>query len=188
MLPHPDAPAVVSAGSSYRKCRKGPPPRTLAEVAAGIISRTVPGEDGCLLFTGTLTPKGYGMVLARGLSDKPLYVHRVVLAAAHGLPLIGPWAGGRESSHTCARKACVNIAHLVAETHAENMARIPRNQGGRPTFFDTEAIAGEIERDGIWQVIVRHQMSYQHAMRIRGGWRPKKPYCPSPAVLDESVA
>jgi hypothetical protein len=53
------------------------------------------------------------------------------------------------------------------------MARIPQNRGGRPTFFDTEAVAAEIARDGIWPVVVRHGMSYQHALRIRNGWRPE---------------
>ena len=174
---------VVREGTTdYRKCRKGPAPRTLAEVAAGIISRTIPGPGGCLIWTGFTTPDGYGMVSARGLSQQPLYVHRIVFAAAHP----GAYAGGRESSHLCDRqRACVNVAHLTAESHAANMARIPQSRRGRPTFFDTEAVAAEIERDGIWQVVVRHGMSYQHAMRIRKGWRPKKPYQP---VAIEAVA
>ena len=175
---------VVRAGTTdYRKCRKGPAPRTLAEVVAGIISRTIPGPGGCLLFTGTITPKGYGMVLARGIHGKPIYAHRVVFAAYHGEA--PPHGSGLEVSHLCGISVCVNPAHLVAESHAENMARIPGNRGGRPTFFDTEAIAAEIERDGIWQIVVRHGMSYQHAMRIRNGWRPKKPYQP---VAIEAVA
>jgi len=162
--------------------RHGPRPLTLAEVAARIISRSVP-DGSCLIFTGYKTPNGYGMIGARGIHPKPIYVHRVVFAAAHGLPVTGAWAGGRESSHLCDRqRACVNLAHLAAEPHAANMDRIPGSRRGRPTFFDTEAIAVEIERDGIWPVIVRHELSYQHALRIRNGWRPKKPYRPSPIV------
>jgi hypothetical protein len=172
---------VVSTGTGYyRKSTHGPAPRRLAEVAAAIISRSV-SDGNCLIFTGSVLPNGYGQVLARGLSPAPLYVHRVIFAHHNGwFPVRA--VDGQEVSHLCGRKACVNPAHLVAESHAANMARIPRNRGGRPTLFDTEAVAAEIERDGIWPVIVRHRMSYQHALRIRAGWRPQKPYRPSPAV------
>ena len=94
--------------------RHGPRPLTLDEVAARIISRSVPDGE-CLIWTGATT-RGYGMVLARG----------------------------------------------------------------------TEAVAAEIARDGIWQVVARHGMSYQHALRIRNGWHPKKAY--QPALAEESVA
>jgi len=173
--------AVVSTGTSYyRKSTHGPAPRTLAEVAAGIISKAVP-DGACLIFTGSVLPNGYGQVFARGLWPAPLYVHRVIFAHHNGwFPVRA--VHGVEVSHLCDRKACVNPAHLIAESHADNMARIPRNRGGRPTFYDTEAVAAEIERDGIWPVIVRHGMSYQHALRIRAGWRPQKPYHPSPVV------
>jgi len=160
--------------------RHGPRPFTLAEVASRIISRSAPDGD-CLIWSGPKA-RGYGMVLARGIHPRPIYVHRVVFAAAYGLPVTGAWGGGREGSHLCGQKACVNVAHLVAESHAGNMDRIPGSRRGRPTRFDTEAIAVEIERDGIWPVIVRREMSYQHALRIRNGWRPKKPYRPSPVV------
>ena len=154
---------------------RGPRPQTLAEAAAHIISRSVPDGD-CLIFTGAKARGGYGIIGARGLSDKPLYAHRVVFAAVHGGDA---WSGGRESSHLCdQQRACVKLAHLVAESHAANMDRIPESRRGRPTLFDTEAVAAEIERDGIWPVVVRHGMSYQHALRIRNGWRPKKAYRP----------
>jgi hypothetical protein len=166
--------------------RRGPRPRTLAEVAAHIIRRSVPDGD-CLIWTGAKV-RGYGMVLARGVHPKPLYAHRVILAAAHGFPVTGAWAGGRESSHLCDRqKACVNLAHLVAEPHAANMDRIPESRRGRPTFFDTEAVAAEITRDGIWPVVIRHGMSYKHALSIRNGWRPKKSYCPPLATSETRV-
>jgi hypothetical protein len=49
----------------------------------------------------------------------------------------------------------------------------PGAERGHPMVFDTEAVAAEIERDGVWPVVVRYGMSYQHARRIRNGWRPK---------------
>ena len=163
---------------------RGPRPQTLAEAAAHIISKAVPDGD-CLIWTGAKALGGYGIIGARGLSDKPLYVHRVVFAAFHGGDA---WSGGRESSHLCDRqRACVKLAHLVAESHAANMDRIPESRRGRPTLFDTEAVAAEIERDGIWPVVVRHGMSYAHALRIRNGWRPKKAYRPVPATSEPRV-
>jgi hypothetical protein len=68
----------------------------------------------------------------------------------------------------------------------------PGAQRGRPTSFDTETVAAEIVRDGIWPVVLRHGMSYAHAARIRNGWRPKnatppfvrsrRPEDPAPSV------
>ena len=58
-------------------------------------------------------------------------------------------------------------------------ARWNPTRRGRPTSFDTEAVAAEIARDGLWPVVGRHGLSYGHALRIRRGWRPKKPYQPA---------
>jgi hypothetical protein len=155
---------------------KGPRPKSLAEVAAGLISRTVPDGD-CLIFTGAKAGAGYGQVLARAIYPKPLRAHRVVYAAHHGgIP------AGCDVSHLCDRKDCLNVEHLVAEAHAANMARIPEHHRGRPVRFDTEAVAACIAEDGIWQAVVRYGMSYQHALRIRNGWRPKKSGQPTPAA------
>ncbi|MCX7335493.1 MAG: HNH endonuclease signature motif containing protein [Hyphomicrobiales bacterium] len=164
--------------------RRGPKPRTLAEVAARIISRSVPDGE-CLIWTGALARGGYGMVTARGLRDKPIYVHRVVFAAHHGED--PTWGSGLELSHLCGVPACVNVAHLVVEPHAANMGRIPEDRRGRHTAFDTEAVAAEIAREDIWQVVVRHGLSYGHAARIRNGWRPKKAYRPAPTTSESQT-
>lgn len=155
--------------------RRGPRPRTLAEVAEGIISRSRYDGD-CLIFTGSKTPTGYGMVSARGVWPTPLYAHRVVYAAAHG----GLPARGHDVSHLCDRKDCVNVAHLVGEPHAANMDRIPPERRGRRTRLDTEAVAAYIDEHGLWPAITHFHMSYGHALRIRRGWRPKKAYSETP--------
>lgn len=165
----------VSQSLVLSEVAPGPRPRTLAEVADGIISRSS-YEGDCLIFGGAKTPTGYGMVTARGIWPNPLYAHRLVYAAAHG----GLPARGHDVSHLCGRKDCVNVAHLVAEPHAANMDRIPLHRRGRRTRLDTDAVAAYIDEHGLWSAITHFDMSYGHACRIRRGWRPVKPYQHTP--------
>jgi hypothetical protein len=67
----------------------------------------------------------------------------------------------------------------AATLDADGPRMRPETRRGRPTVFDTEAVASEIVRDGIWPVVLRHGMSYAHAARIRSGWRPKKSFRPT---------
>ena len=99
--------------------RRGPAPRSLAQVAAAIQARTSEEPNGCRLWLGA-TARGYGYITARALHPtSPLAVHRITYIAAKGtIP------DGLEVSHLCARPLCVNPEHLVAESHAENMARM----------------------------------------------------------------
>ena len=91
--------------------------------------------------------------------------------------------------------------HLVAESYAANMARIPRplsevsrkhsdsvGAGGRLAHtvarylelnprrrrYPAELIAARIRRDGgdVWGAVLDYGISYGHACRIRRGWRP----------------
>jgi hypothetical protein len=50
---------------------------------------------------------------------RTIYAHRAVLEEKLG----GPIPAGLTASHLCGRPACVNPAHLVAETMRENLAR-----------------------------------------------------------------
>lgn len=103
-------------------------------------------------------------------------VRRIRLTHQYGKPLaddvlmiektLGPYRRVRSRHPGEAAPTIVPVPRLAART-------VAKARGGRPTLFDTEAIAAEIERDGIWPVIARHGMSYQHAVRIRSGWRPR---------------
>jgi hypothetical protein len=106
--------------------RKGPRPRSQVALAKHILDRAVASSDGCLLWPGAQT-KGYGMVMARAWHPtSPQQVHRVVYEVVKG-----PVPAGSEVSHLCAVRLCVNPAHLVAESHAANMERIPAERRGR---------------------------------------------------------
>ncbi|MDV6376331.1 HNH endonuclease [Deinococcus arenicola] len=79
----------------------------------------------CWLWTGTLNPHGYGRLEAVTVSGDRAYLlaHRYSYMLIHGaMP-----AGGLVVRHTCDTPLCVNPAHLVAGTQADNM----RDRDGR---------------------------------------------------------
>lgn len=69
----------------------------------------------CIIWTGALTVAGYGVKRVDGKTE---YLHRLAYIAAHGsVP------EGLELDHLCRNRACYNVVHLEAVTHAENMRR-----------------------------------------------------------------
>lgn len=72
-------------------------------------------SDGCWLWMGYLTPKGYGHTRHRG---RMTFAHRIAYEAVNG-----PIPEGLEIDHRCRVRNCVNPSHLDAVTHRENMIR-----------------------------------------------------------------
>jgi len=79
--------------------------------------------DGCWLWTGTITRKGYGMFWpdAGGVP-----AHRF----AYEL-LVGPIPDGLQLDHLCRVRHCVNPAHLEPVTSKENQVRSPFDPAAR---------------------------------------------------------
>ena len=77
--------------------------------------RVAKEDDGCWEWTGHRNAKGYGTV-KMGKSRR--HVHRWFWEQIHG-----PVADGLELDHLCRNRACVNLDHLEAVTHQENMRR-----------------------------------------------------------------
>lgn len=93
-----------------------------------LMAQTKSGPDGCVLFTGTLSKRGYGQISVDGVNT---LAHR----AAYTLT-VGPIPDGMDLDHTChnrdasclggptcLHRRCVNVDHLEPVPGAENTRR-----------------------------------------------------------------
>jgi hypothetical protein len=74
------------------------------------------GAGGCWIFSGTITPNGYGQVYHNG--NTHALAHRVVFEA-----VVGPIPEGLVIDHICRVRHCVNPEHLEPVTQRENLLR-----------------------------------------------------------------
>lgn len=109
-----------------------------------IAARSEPGEGGCLLWTGTLTPKGYGLVTASG---KQVQVHRYVYEREHG-----PLREGEMVDHRCHVHNCIALEHLRSATRSENAS----NRSGPTRANRTSGARNVYAMGGRWAVRITH--------------------------------
>lgn len=104
-------------GSGTNRMPKGD--RPALPVIERLEGKTV-REGDCWLWTGAKQNKdGYGCIMTGSRKDGSRRVrgtHIVAFEHYHG-----PVPEGKEVGHKCHRRNCWNPAHLVAQTHTENM-------------------------------------------------------------------
>lgn len=79
------------------------------------LARTEPlvGDPGCIIWTGALNEKGYGLLRAGG---RMVRAHRYAWERVNG-----PISDGLELDHACRERSCVNVDHLRLATRAQNL-------------------------------------------------------------------
>jgi len=106
-------------------------------------------NTGCFLWTGTMSPKGYGRVWFGGRMGA---AHRV----AYEL-VIGAIPSGLQLDHLCRVRCCVNPAHLEPVTNQENIRRgmsgcHQRNRTHCPAGHEYAGANLHVRRRGRWVI------------------------------------
>lgn len=84
--------------------------------ASRVLSRCRRTDSGCLEYTGSRSPNGYGRATdARGRWG---YTHRIVYEAQ-----VGPIPPGYVVDHLCRNRACCEPNHLEVVSTGENVQR-----------------------------------------------------------------
>ena len=103
-------------GNPVRKARPSPEDEIAAKTKH---------EGDCLVWTGYLTPVGYGQITYKGRARR---VHAVVWEIAHGKP-----PKGLVIDHTCHNRRCCNIEHLRLATLHQNASNLSGGHKGSET-------------------------------------------------------
>lgn len=82
---------------------------------------------GCWLWTGSISPKGYGQINSGGHRGKPRRTHRAAWELYRG-----PIPDGLQVLHKCDTPTCVNPDHLFLGTGADNMKDKANKGRGTP--------------------------------------------------------
>jgi hypothetical protein len=117
-----------------RKGKHGPAPKTLAQ---RLWSKCVPARGGCIVWTGSAVPRGYGRLWMSEKGGKE-YTHRISWILHNG-----PIPRGMSVLHRCDNPPCVRPDHLFLGSQADNVCDMVRkgrsctgNRNGARTHRD----------------------------------------------------
>lgn len=110
------------------------------------LTKTKPGPNGCLDWTGVTHKEGYARIW---FNRKWQMVTRLILAKKIGRPIVD----GAFAMHTCDRPICINPEHIIEGTHADNMADM--RQKGRNRFGERSPFA-KLTSEQVTQMRTRH--------------------------------
>jgi hypothetical protein len=119
-------------------------------IAARIMSRSTPNEDGCIEWQGAASANGYGNISWQG---RPWLVHRAIWTATVGpIPTDDDWT----IDHLCRNRACVNVQHMEVVTRIENAER------GGGIYVAIE------KRRNITHCVHGHEFTAENTIRLKG--------------------
>jgi len=108
-------------------------------------------NSDCVEWQGTRTKAGYGQVYDAEQYQRTghgqVYAHRRAYETTHG-----PLPKGVHVMHSCDNPACVNVAHLFAGTHRDNMRDMAaKGRGWNPGGAKTHCKHGhEFTPENTW--------------------------------------
>ena len=85
-------------------------------LASRLAARSEPVASGCIVWAGSKTPKGYGMLRFGPRPGVVLYTHRIAAWLAFGSPA----RDGDVVMHSCDNPSCCNPEHLRYGSASEN--------------------------------------------------------------------
>ena len=163
---HRNNPSRAHQNGCPRRGVSGPAPVPAFE---RLMARAVPGDNGCLIWTGNLA-SGYAEIVTGSKRDgtrRNAGGHRVALEHRLGYPI----PAGMVARHKCDNPPCVNPDHIELGTYADNsrdaIERGRSNFGSRNGIAKlTEATAAEARRmvaNGTPQIDVARRMGVTHS-------------------------
>lgn len=114
----------MSVGLRRRGADKTKRTRINGDIKQRLVARSEPTSNGCTLFVGGLSPKGYGVLRDGG---KTKLAHRV----AYELH-VGEIPAGLFVCHSCDNPRCIQPTHLFLGTNGDNVRDMMQKGRGVP--------------------------------------------------------
>ncbi len=114
-------------------------------------TRVTKNDEGCWLWTGTLTGAGYGQIRLR---KKAIYAHRLAWEIENG-----PIPEGMLIDHICHNARCVRPDHLRLATHKQNEEN--RKSANRTSSTGVRGVGRT--KQGRWTATVGHNGQRHYA-------------------------